>query len=330
MFELAPDADLDGRLGNRFLVFTLLLIDYPEADKLEILLTLPHHSIDKKFEARLGGLELKSLVLEVLELFEHLHGHRVALEKLEAEFLGFSLYGGAPGEVRYEDPAFIADEARIYVFVCGRVFFDRADMYASLMGEGASSDKGLIAVGWNVCEFEDEPAYLPQFLELRRTKAGVSHFQAKVGDYGAKVCVSASFSDPVDRSLDLGRAHFDRRQGVCHGKVRVIMGVNSEGNIGKSLPDRFYAGLDSTRKRPSVGVAQDDAFSAGLHRLCDGCEGEFGIGVKSIEEMFRVVEHGFALLPQKADTVRDELKVALECSYAGLPLHVPSNFFRRS
>ena len=100
-------------------------------------------------------------------------------EKLQAEFLGFSLYCGAPGEVRYEDPAFVADEAGVDVLVCGRVFFDRADVYASLVREGASADKRLIAVRRDVCKLQYEPAYLPQFLKVLRGKAGDVPFSGK-------------------------------------------------------------------------------------------------------------------------------------------------------
>ena len=66
MFELASHPDLDGRLGHRVLIFALLLVDYAEADKVEIFLALAHRLVDKKLKTRFRRLELKSLVFEVL------------------------------------------------------------------------------------------------------------------------------------------------------------------------------------------------------------------------------------------------------------------------
>ncbi len=67
-------------------------------------------------------------------------------EKLQAEFLGFSLYRGAPGKIRNENSAFVANQAGVNVLVGLRVFFDRADVNASFVGKGASAYKWLIAV----------------------------------------------------------------------------------------------------------------------------------------------------------------------------------------
>jgi hypothetical protein len=79
MFELPSHADLDGRLGHRVLIFTLLLIDYAEAYKLKVFLARTHRFVDKKLETRLRRFELEPLVFEIFELFEHLHCHRIAL-----------------------------------------------------------------------------------------------------------------------------------------------------------------------------------------------------------------------------------------------------------
>src|SRR5208283_6155473 len=97
----------------------------------------------------------------------------------------------------------------------------------------------------------------------------------------------------------LNGAQFDCRQGVCDGKVRVIVRVDSKWNIRKFLFDGFYGALDAARQAPSVCVAKNDAFSASLHCLSNGGKSVLRIGVESIKKMFRVVEDGFALLPQK-------------------------------
>ena len=133
-----------------------------------------------------------------------------------------------------------------------------------------------------------------------------------------QVCVSASFANPVDRSLDLNGPHLDRGKRVCDGKVRIVVSVNSECNTGELILHSFYAILDMARKASSVCVTENDALGAGIHRLSKGGKGIFRVVVESVKEMLGIVENGFALLSQKAHAVGDKLKIAIECRVQGV------------
>ncbi len=131
-------------------------------------------------------------------------------------------------------------------------------------------------------------------------------------DDGAEIGVAAALPEAVDGALDLVAAQLHRGDGIRHGQLRVVVGVNAQGHAGKALLHRLDDLAQLGSEGAAVGVAQHQdlgpAVQGGLQRL----EGVLPVVFIAVEKMLGVVKE---LLHPGLDIgqgVGDELQVALQ------------------
>ena len=101
-------------------------------------------------------------------------------------------------------------------------------MHAALVGEGALADEGLIVAQRQVGQFGDEAADGGEAGQLLRADGGVAELQFQVGDDGGQIGVAAALAVAVHAALHVGGAGFDGGQGVGHGEVGIVVGVDAD------------------------------------------------------------------------------------------------------
>ncbi len=244
--------------------------------------------LDQEDERRLGGLELVALVFEVLDPVED-PGEQggVLVEAVLAELLGDVRLAG---QLADQDPALVADGAGVDVLVAAGVLADAVDVHPPLVGEGAGADEGLAGPEVHVGRLVDEPRHLGQPGEAAGLEEVVPFvLEGQVGDDAAQVDVPAALADPVDGPLDLGRPLADRGQGVGHGELAVVVGVDADRD-GEGADDLGDGRGDPFGQGPAVGVAEDEPVGAGGDGGFEGLQGVVGVGAEAVEEVLGVVD----------------------------------------
>ena len=74
-----------------------------------------------------------------------------------------------------------------------------------------------------------------------------------------RLALPRAFPEAVDGSLHLLTAQLDRGQGVGHRQLRVVVGVDAQGNPGERLLDRLDDARQFGGEGAAVGVAQHQA-----------------------------------------------------------------------
>ena len=129
-----------------------------------------------------------------------------------------------------------------------------------------------------------------RLLNLLVADAVDPHLELEGRDDRAEVGVAAAFAEAVDGALHLDAAQLDRDQGVGHGQLGVVVGVDAQGDVREVLLDRLDDLDHLGGQGAAVGVAEDDdSRPAGLGRL-EGLEGIVRIVLEAVEEVFGVVE----------------------------------------
>ena len=129
-----------------------------------------------------------------------------------------------------------------------------------------------------------------------------------------QVGIAAAFAETVDGSLNVHRAGIDGGQGIGHGQVAVVMGVDAHGHAeGGKCGERRPGDLgDFLGHSAAVGVAKHDQPCAGLGGRVDCFQRIIGIGLVAVEKMFGIEKHlapgGF----QIGDAVGDHAQVLVE------------------
>ena len=125
--------------------------------------------------------------------------------------------------------------------------------------------------------------------------AGFEHFvifflDGQIGYHRDQVGIAAAFAETIDGSLNLHRAGIDGGQGVGHGQIAVVVGVNAHrhGQGGDGGPGDFGNFLGHCA---AIGVAKHDQTRAGLGGGLDSFQCIFGIGLVPVEKMFGVENH---------------------------------------
>ena len=169
---------------------------------------------DQQFEGAFGGFQLVAFVLHLLDAFEQFAAG-VFFEAIgEAVLLELVDDVAAAGEVADQDALAVADELRLDVLVGGGILQHGADVDATLVGEGALTDEGLVVAQRKVGQFGDEAADAGQAGELLRTDGGVVELEFEVGDDAGQVDVAAALAIAIHAALYVGDAGFDRGERV--------------------------------------------------------------------------------------------------------------------
>ncbi len=105
-----------------------------------------------------------------------------------------------------------------------------------------------------------------------------------------------------------GAHRFER---IRDGIFRIVMGMNAQPVARYMLRHLFNDVVDFMRQGAAIGVAQHDPARAGLiggHRTG---QGEVGIGLEPVEEMFRIVHRLAAAFDRKRNGIADHRDVFL-------------------
>ena len=86
------------------------------------------------------------------------------------------------------------------------------------------------------------------------------------------------------------------------------MRVNSE-RVPQSGLDRPDDAFQVMGQRPTVGVAQDHGLRAAANRGLQCFESIGGVGLVAIEEVFRIVDHALAVIPEIRDGMLDDAQI---------------------
>ena len=308
--DAAVDLDLDHRLGHLGLPLGLLAAGDVKAQRSEAVAVEAHGAPREQLEGALGGLELVALVLQPLDLGQHLVDGRILLAQPGEEAPELGYHGAAPRLVRDQVAAAVSRRLRILLLVAAGVLVHGVDVDAALVGIGALADEGLAVVVGDVGRLGEEAREVHQPRHLVAADGGPPHLQLQHGDDGAQVDVAAALAVAVEGALHLRRPQLDGGDGVGHGQAGVVVGVDSErrfdGRGGGLVHARHIDG-----KGAAVGVAEDEdprpSALGGAQRL----QGIAGVGGAGVEEVLGVEGHLPAPGHQVGHRVLDEAQVLL-------------------
>ena len=264
---------------------------------------------DQEFERRLGRFVG---VARVFPGHDHLQDllQQAAVPQLGVLAGQFGLDVGPPRQFRDQHPAGVANLFRLRVFVGPGQALDGTDVDPALVGEGRPADVGLVGGAHQVDAFPDGTAGLRQARQTAFRQTADPEFQFGIGDHRRQIDVAAAFADAVDGPLDLEAAGLDGGQGIGDRQPAVVVDVDAQLHAGDAPLDGGDPGPDFLGQTAAVGVAQDQAFGAGLPGGLNGVEGVGRIGLPAIEEVLGVIEYGAARgLLQKGHARRDHRQV---------------------
>src|SRR5262249_25072481 len=107
--------------------------------------------------------------------------------------------------------------------------------------------------------------------------------------YRAQIRIAAALAISVDSALHLRSAVLNRRYRVCHGHIRIIMGVDPDRSFDLH-PDVVHNLGQTARQCAAVRVAEDYRIGAGAVGRLERFDGERRIGGEAVKEMFGVVD----------------------------------------
>ena len=156
-----------------------------------------------------------------------------------------------------------------------------------------------------------------QPLEILPADGPDAHFQFQVGDDRAEVGVAAPLAVTVDGSLDLAGTEADRLQGVGHGQLGVVMGVDADGRAGQPVEHRLDRHGYIGGQGAAVGVAEDQPGGPGLMGGPEGLQGVLRVVLVAVEEVLGVEDDLIDALLQVADAVGDQFEISLQGNAQG-------------
>ena len=244
---------LDRRLGRELTVLELVGDDPHRLDREEVLLPaggLAHEQLERG----VGGFEVVALVLEPLQLVDHVVDGR-AVER-QPELLRLHVDRRLAGHLRHDEPGAVADELGRDVLVGVLGPCDRADVEARLVGERRRAHVRRLRVERPVEQLGDVVAHRRQPLEPSVRQHVEAHLQLEVRDHRREVGVAGALAEAVHASLHLARARPHRGHGVGDGAAGVVVAVDGDDDVvaevrlhgrRRSLPPRAGATRRSCR-----------------------------------------------------------------------------------
>jgi hypothetical protein len=98
-----------------------------------------------------------------------------------------------------------------------------------LCAERTRADVRLLRVRWEIRQLLRETRYLREVAELLVAHHVQAHLQLQVADDGDDVGVAGALTPAVQARLHLRGAGADGDEGVRHGLVGVVVGVDADG-----------------------------------------------------------------------------------------------------
>ncbi len=251
---------LDRRLRGEAVGRVLVGDDAHALDAEELLLP-PGGTAHQQLQGRVGRLEVVALVLQALEVVDHLVDRRTV--ERQAELLRLDLDRRPPGHLAHDEAGAVADQLRVDVLVGVLGPLDRTDVQAGLVGERRGADVRRLRVERPVEHLGDVVADRGEPLDAPLRQALQPDLELQVGDHRGEVAVAGPFAEPVQRALHLASAGAHRGHRVGHRAAGVVMAVDADdhvvADVAVDLADDL---LDLVGQRAAVGVAQHDVRRA--------------------------------------------------------------------
>jgi len=254
VLDLVSHPQLDRGLRDDLPV-GVLLHGHVVLDQVERGAVGPYDLLDEQIEGRVRGLELKALVLQFLDPGEDFLGQLPVLRKLDLLQLGQDV--GSAAQLGDQVPPLIAYQGRVDMFVGPAGLAQGVDVEARLVGERALAHVRHVEHGGLIADLGDEPRDLRERLDLLRGQDLQPHLQGQIRDHRAEIGVAAPLAQAVDRALDLAGAGPNRGQAVGHSALRVVVGVDGDGQ-GPPLPAHGLGDVeDLLGQAAPVRIAED-------------------------------------------------------------------------
>ena len=196
----------------------------------------------EQLERCLRVLELKALVLELLDLRSDLFRCRRARVDLEPELASPLDHIAAAALLADDDVAAVADDTRIQVLVRPRVGGDRVDVDAALVRECGVADERQARVRLDVGDVVDVAREFRQAVEVLSGGTLDAELEHEVRDDRGEVRVAGALAVAVDRALHLPRSRGDRGERVRHRELAVVVHVDAD-----AAPERAHGVGDGAR-----------------------------------------------------------------------------------
>src|SRR6476660_4157219 len=176
-------------------------------------------------------------------------------------------------------------------------------MYSALMCEGAATDKCGTFVWNQIGNFVDVTAGTSQMFQAIACEAFHAELQLEVGNDRTEIGVATALTVAVDCPLDLGRTRFNGSDRIGHGKLAVIVSMNSKDRFREGRTHHGDGFADLLGESSTVRIAQDDALGTSLDCCPDRVERIFGVCVEAVEEVFSIVKGSPAARSEVRDSV---------------------------
>ena len=284
--HLVADADL-GRRGRGAAVVVLALARVDGVgERLERRVIAVRRAAQEQLERRLRVLELKALVLELLDpRGDGLRRRRRRID-LEPELASALDHVAAAALLADDDVPPVADRARIEVLVRSRVGGDRVDVDAALVRERSVADERQPPVRLDVGDVVDETRELGQAVEVLARRTLDPELEHEVRDDRGQVRVPGALAVAVDRALHLARTRGHRRERVGHRELAVVVRVDAD--AGSERADGVGDGLgDLAGERAAVRVAEDEPVGARVGGGLQDGQRVVAIRAVAVEEVLR-------------------------------------------
>jgi len=218
---------------------------------------------DEEFEGAIGRFVGVAELFTLFDGGEDVFGFGASFLEREAEFFGGDEDVGLARELGDENVLGVADELWLDVLVAVSNFLDGVDMHAAFVGEGGLADKGSANEVRIVGDVVDKEGEVLEVLEVGDDL--VAELELKDGDDGGEIAVSGAFSVAINGALDLGGSSAAGFDGVSDSELAIVVGVNTDFNLGEDLANELCDLSDFVGKGAAVGVAENDIVCATIY-----------------------------------------------------------------
>ena len=219
---------LHGGLGGEPAVRVLVGDDSHRFDA-ELVLCPAGGTAHQQLERRIRGLEVVTLVLETLQIVDHLvHGGPV---HGQTKFLGLHLDGGTTRHLADHETRSVADDLGIHMFVGVLRALDGRHVKTGLVCERGCAHVRSLRVQRTVQHLGNVVADGGETRQVTLWQAAEAHLQLEIRDDGGEVRVACALPQTVQGSLHLAHARTHGRHGVGHCAAGVVVAVDAENGI---------------------------------------------------------------------------------------------------
>src|SRR4030042_5076600 len=267
--------------------------------------------LDEDFKRTFCPFKLTALVFQLFQVVEDRPDLWIFASHIDFVFDSFIKNIRFTREVRDENPLSISNLLRLNMLVGDIAFPNGADMNAALMGKGTVTHIGQVFMMWEVGQLRDEAGDFRHLSQLNIRDTMYSHLQVEMGNDRTEVGIPTSVAVAIDRPLNQSDSLFDRKDGVGHCHLRIIMDMDAERKI-NFLLYFFDDRLDLVGESSSIGITENDPIGLSVLGGPKRCEGILGIVFETVEEVFRIENNLRDPILEESNRLVDDFKILIQ------------------